>query len=304
MNKPNLVAWMPIFTIITGLILTACGTPSISIETSPPTTSTQSAPIEATPIAYSSPTPTPQASATPSPPSPTPTTEITIFNIYIGKDTLRQPELIETPLAEIVSINTLENFSGNFIDIFLEGKAVNGEPIRGSYEMLEQLTLLFEAAWQNGFISQTIYSSYRTLEDQQYLIASGESGSTQDTGLFLAPPGRSEHQLGTAIDLGWGTLLLDFFSIYNNPTAGEFYNWLQENAHNFGFVISYPPKMNADGTTSNIFEAWITEFKAEPWHLRYLGVEYATQIYNYQDDQNRNYLDPFSEIIPQQFYLP
>jgi hypothetical protein len=303
-GKPNIVPWMFIITIITGLVITACGMPLESVETSPIPTSIQNAPIEATPIAYSSQSPTPQATDTPSPPSPTPTSEITIYNIYIGKDMLRQPELIETPLAEIISINNVESFSGSFGDIFLDGKAVNGEPIIGSYEMLEHLILLFEAAWQDGFISQTIYSSYRALEDQEYIIISGESGSTQDTSLFIAPPGRSEHQLGTAIDLGWGTLLLDFFSIYNNPTAGEFYTWLQENMHTFGFVISYPHKMSADGSTSNIFEAWITEYKAEPWHLRYLGVEYATQIYNYQDDQNRNYLDPYSEIIPQQFYLP
>lgn len=306
MKISNIYTRSLLIIITCGFALSACGSQPAGVETplSFPFTSTQIPPTEAAPTIISSPTPTPVPSETPAPPSPTALPEITINNIYVGKDTFRQPELIIDPLADIVSINTLESFTGSFSEIFLDGKAVNGEPIRGSSEMLEHIILLYEAAWANGFISQTIYSTYRTFEDQQYLITSGGGEFNQNTDLFIAPAGRSEHQLGTAIDLGWGTLLLDFFSIYNNPTAGEFYIWLQANAHTFGFVISYPHKMSADGNTSNIFEAWVTEFKAEPWHLRYLGVEFATQIYNYQDDQNRNYLDPLSDVIPQHFYLP
>ena len=44
--------------------------------------------------------------------------------------------------------------------------------------------------------------------------------------------------------------------------------WIRDNAHRFGFIISYP-----DGSEH------MTGFIYEPWHLRYVGVEVATQIF-------------------------
>ena len=45
--------------------------------------------------------------------------------------------------------------------------------------------------------------------------------------------------------------------------------WLKDNAHYYGFIIRYPKgKEN------------ITGYKYEPWHVRYVGVGVATDIYN------------------------
>lgn len=44
--------------------------------------------------------------------------------------------------------------------------------------------------------------------------------------------------------------------------------WLKENAHRFGFIIRY-----LEGRESE------TGYQYEPWHLRYVGTEAATEIY-------------------------
>lgn len=230
--------------------------------------------------------------------------EVDFSNMYIGKDVGRQPELLIIPMVAIVSITQVEEFPGSYADIYLAGMSVTSNPILGGENMLGHLILLLNAARENGFIGQTIYSSYRSYEDQVFLINRGEIDFLQDTELSLAPAGRSEHQLGTAIDLGWGASLLDPIIIFNNESAGAYFEWLKLNAHRFGFVISYPFKANEDRSKDNLFEAWITEYKAETWHIRFLGVAQATHIYDFQDEEGRNYLDTYSTITPQQFYSP
>ncbi|MEK6256892.1 MAG: M15 family metallopeptidase [Chloroflexota bacterium] len=278
------------------LLLTACNTTSevtqpISTATITAAFSTLSSEATADSTATEAPTEIP--------PPP-----INIYNMYIGKDDVRQPAILESPPETIVNITELDSYEGSHVQIFLAGLNVSGHPIEGWQEMLEQLILLMDEARQSGFVGHTIYSSYRSYEDQIFLTGRGEIDYLQDTGQFLAEPGRSEHQLGTGVDLGWGASLLDPYITYNNEAAGDYYQWLKANAHRFGFVLSYPFKSNEAGTTSNLFEAWITEYKAETWHIRYVGLSLAMQIFEFQDEQRRNYLDPYSSIIPQQFYLP
>ena len=45
--------------------------------------------------------------------------------------------------------------------------------------------------------------------------------------------------------------------------------WVDAHAHEYGFIIRYPEGKDA-----------ITGYSYEPWHLRYLGVENATKVYN------------------------
>ena len=53
----------------------------------------------------------------------------------------------------------------------------------------------------------------------------------------------------------------------------ETYNWLLQNAHKFGFTLSYP-KNNG-------------YYIYEPWHWRFVGVQLATDLKN----QNKNFYD-------------
>jgi 23S rRNA C2498 (ribose-2'-O)-methylase RlmM len=44
--------------------------------------------------------------------------------------------------------------------------------------------------------------------------------------------------------------------------------WVAENAHRFGFIIRYPED-----------KTLLTGYQYEPWHLRYVGIDAATEIY-------------------------
>ena len=44
--------------------------------------------------------------------------------------------------------------------------------------------------------------------------------------------------------------------------------WVKENAHKYGFIIRY-----LEGKED------ITGYNYEPWHLRYLGIDLATELY-------------------------
>lgn len=81
---------------------------------------------------------------------------------------------------------------------------------------------------------------------------------------FAAIPGHSEHQLGTTVDI--------VTSENNYKTTPEFdqtrvSKWLQENAHQYGFTLSYPKNKKE-----------ITGYGYEPWHYRYVGIDNALAI--------------------------
>jgi D-alanyl-D-alanine carboxypeptidase len=81
---------------------------------------------------------------------------------------------------------------------------------------------------------------------------------------FSAEPGRSQHQLATTVDitsadLGWAIVQ----SMGNSPEG----KWLADNAHRFGFALSYP-----EG-----FES-VTGYAYEPWHYRFIGRDAAREM--------------------------
>jgi zinc D-Ala-D-Ala carboxypeptidase len=290
-----------IFALAASLLLAACS-PSPAAIASPPIVATLSSAPTAPPAAPSpSPSPRPSPSPTASPqPSTTAAPLVTLYNRYLGKDTQRQPELIKTPPISLIPMHTANGYANSYFQIFLNGKQVNGDDIRGDPTALAQLIILFKDAFAAGFTSQAILSSYRSYDEQVYLQQTGGAESDK----FLAEPGRSEHHLGTAVDLAWNAERLNFAVMNAYPQARAFYNWLKANAQRYGFIFSYPFKSNADQSKTNLLEPYVTEYKAEPWHLRYVGPDLAQQIYAALDPDGRNYLDPLSPLVPQQFLLP
>lgn len=81
----------------------------------------------------------------------------------------------------------------------------------------------------------------------------------------VAPPGASEHQTGLAIDVSSACI---GFALSERFEQTEGFRWLSENAHTYGFIIRYPR-----GSTE------ITGVIFEPWHLRYVGTDHATRIF-------------------------
>lgn len=127
---------------------------------------------------------------------------------------------------------------------------------------VDDLTDLLTAA-DEADAALTLVSGYRTYEYQESLYEQGLEEDGHEANHTTAPPGHSEHQLGTTVDVltpGMTELSADFGA----TPAGE---WLSANASDYGFVVSYP----ADGQETTCYDY-------EPWHIRYVGRDVATEI--------------------------
>lgn len=156
-------------------------------------------------------------------------------------------------------------------------------------EALEQM----QAAAEADGIRLSIFSDYRSYHDQRQVYAREDAHYGSAAENYSARPGFSEHQLGTAYDVAWTGMNLNPYDHRNQLL----YDWLEQNAHTFGFVMSYPLKSLPVWPYSNRFEPHITDFIYEPWHIRYVGLELAQRMYA------AGYLDPASEVVPQDFYF-
>ncbi|WP_303868798.1 D-alanyl-D-alanine carboxypeptidase family protein [Acetobacterium wieringae] len=128
------------------------------------------------------------------------------------------------------------------------------------------LTKLFKAAEESG-LELYCCSGYRSYETQSELYAwNVDTYGVDGAELVSARPGMSEHQLGLAMDVTSASVGFDLLESFGATPEGQF---IKDNAHKYGFIIRYP-----QGKTD------ITGYAYEPWHLRYLGVDVATAIYN------------------------
>lgn len=132
-------------------------------------------------------------------------------------------------------------------------------------EALEALRAMLKDAQKVNIIMKAV-SGFRSYEKQNSILESRMSWGPEDAHKFVAKPGHSEHQLGTAVDISGQ-------SIGYSAANGNFHGtpeelWLRENAHKYGFVMSYPYEKEE-----------ITGYGYEPWHWRYLGLKNATYIY-------------------------
>lgn len=138
-------------------------------------------------------------------------------------------------------------------------------------------------------ISTTIISAYRSYNDQvatfNYWVgkemANGLTRAQAEikANNYSAYPGQSEHQLGNTVDIKCSSC-----GSFDNSTGNlTLYKFLKENAHKYGFAISYP-----DGKKN------LTGYNSEPWHIRYIGVEAATKLFEKEYLENNDmYLTKF-----------
>ena len=104
-------------------------------------------------------------------------------------------------------------------------------------------------------------SGFRSYELQESLYnryAARDGKEAADR--YSARPGHSEHQSGLAIDLN------EITNAFKDTKEGK---WVAENCHKYGFILRYPQGKEAQ-----------TGYMYEPWHIRYVGVDTATAIYN------------------------
>jgi len=112
----------------------------------------------------------------------------------------------------------------------------------------------------------TVTSSYRSYREQAGLYSYWSSVYGPGAGGISAPPGASQHQLGTAVDF---TNSAAGYGLNRGFANSRAYTWLLENARYYGFVLSYPP--------GGYYQ---TGYYFEPWHWRYVGRQNAINIAN------------------------
>ena len=108
----------------------------------------------------------------------------------------------------------------------------------------------------------TLYavSSYRSYSTQatlynNYVARDGVAAADR----YSARAGHSEHQTGLAFDLN------SLEQSWGETAEGK---WLAANCHKYGFIIRYPKGKEE-----------VTGYMYEPWHVRYLGDEIASDVY-------------------------
>lgn len=130
------------------------------------------------------------------------------------------------------------------------------------------LQQMFDDARSQG-VYPIVASGYRTAEKQQSLMdekvksfeAQGysESDARREALKWVNAVGYSEHQIGLAVDINADGV---------HSAGYQVYNWLANNAWQYGFILRYPE----DKTD-------ITGTGYEPWHYRYVGRDAAREIH-------------------------
>jgi len=136
---------------------------------------------------------------------------------------------------------------------------------------------MMEDALEDG-VELWVVSAYRSFYDQAslkgaYTVTYGSGANT-----FSADQGFSEHQLGTTLDLTTRGMNGGLLTSFENTPA---FQWLSENAHKYGFTLSYP-----SGNTYYVYE---------PWHWRFVGQDLA----EYLHDKNQHFYDLTQRDIDQ-----
>lgn len=128
----------------------------------------------------------------------------------------------------------------------------------------EHMTEMLIAAKKDNIVMK-VSSAFRSKETQQYILNYAIAQKGLDAYKTIAKAGHSEHQLGLAVDLSGASI--KFSSAVDLFGTSEEAAWLETNAYKYGYIRSYPKDKES-----------ITGYSYEPWHYRYVGVDYAKQI--------------------------
>lgn len=150
----------------------------------------------------------------------------------------------------------------NLVDVHSEC----GTNIRVEATAYDNWLKLKEKVKEMGYIID-IESAYRSYNRQAEVLKELiEEKGEEYAKNAVAPPGHSEHQTGLAVDY----LLFkdDKFLIDTEMYGLKEIEEINDIVHKYGFIIRYPSG-----------KEHITGYKHEPWHLRYVGEELATSLY-------------------------
>lgn len=178
--------------------------------------------------------------------------------------------IIESPERIDALVNKKRSLPADYIpydlvDVEVLHKVEKPESKMLRKEASDALTELFTDAKTNGFELWAV-SGYRSYDRQVYLFNNyAKNHGEEQANRFSARPGQSEHQTGLTMDVSIESLDYELVEELGETPEGK---WLADNAHKFGFIIRYPK-----GTEH------ITGYQYEPWHIRYLGKDLASKVF-------------------------
>lgn len=147
--------------------------------------------------------------------------------------------------------NNLENVSTSYA--LTNMKLVNYA--KDAFESLSK-----EAKKENlSIIAMSTYRSYNYQVNLYNRYVKEDGKEAADT--YSGRPGHSEHQTGLAVDV------FNNKETYTNFEKTEEFKWMQEHAHEYGFILRFPKDKEKE-----------TGYQYESWHYRYVGKDIATYI--------------------------
>lgn len=135
-------------------------------------------------------------------------------------------------------------------------------------KMVEEAANAFESLSKDAskenykVIAMSTYRSYEYQVDLYNKYVKSDGKEAADT--YSGRPGNSEHQTGLAVDVYNQT------ETYTNFEKTKEYNWMQENAYKYGFILRFPKDKENE-----------TGYEFESWHYRYVGKDIATYIHKH-----------------------
>lgn len=177
-------------------------------------------------------------------------------------DTGASPATTATPAEAVDATNTPDTTLGHFSYQVAPENELKAITADGRIRLRESAAQAYQqmsaAAAADGVKLQPL-SGFRTVDDQDYLffkVKAERAQGAQQRAKVSAPPGRSEHHTGYAMDIGDATQPETHINVTFEQTRA--FDWLQKNAPRFNFELSFP-EGNAQGVSY------------EPWHWRYVG---------------------------------
>lgn len=191
---------------------------------------------------------------------------ITHVNIGIDKPYYTNTKPSKKLNTNLVLVNKYNYLNENYIPENLEKLGL--DYARNDMQLVKEAKDAFETlskeAKKDG-MTIIAMSSYRSYDYQVNLYNNYvETDGKKAADTYSARAGYSEHQTGLAVDVYNKELP------YTSFEETEEFNWMQENAYKYGFILRFPKdKVN------------ITGYQYEAWHYRYVGKVAAKYMHKH-----------------------
>lgn len=174
------------------------------------------------------------------------------------------PDTIDNPDDITTLVNKVNQIPKGWVPNDLE-PVVDNKNQKLRKEANAAYTKFYNDAKAKGISIYSI-SGYRTNDTQTlYWNNQVKVRGEQYASMYSAYPGRSEHQLGLAIDISYTTQGNRLSEAVATSPLGKF---IVSDAYKYGFILRYQKDKIA-----------ITNYAYEPWHMRYVGIELATKLH-------------------------